>query len=324
MRLSCGIAPSPRAPELAELAEELGYERAWFYDSPALYGDVWIAIARSLDRTRRLGVGTAVLVPSLRHVVTTAAAIGSIEAQAPGRLRVAIGTGFTGRMVLGQRPLSWKRVEAYVVALRGLLRGEEVEADGRTCRLLHPPGFLAERPIATPLVVAANGPRGLDVARRVGDGVMCAGVPPEGARDATLLTFGTVLRPGEDFASPRVVDAIGGAIAAVYHGAFEAAGAAGVDALPGGAGWRAEIERFPEAVRHLHVHEGHCVAPTERDRRHMAPALGATTFTGTPDALCTRLEAFRAAGVSELVYAPMGPDVAGELRAMREALASAL
>ena len=40
MRLSCGFPPSPRAPEHAKLAEELGYERAWFYDSPALYGDV--------------------------------------------------------------------------------------------------------------------------------------------------------------------------------------------------------------------------------------------------------------------------------------------
>ena len=48
MRLSCGIVPGPRAPETAALAEELGYHRAWFYDSPALYGDVWVAIARSL------------------------------------------------------------------------------------------------------------------------------------------------------------------------------------------------------------------------------------------------------------------------------------
>jgi len=320
MQLSCGIAPSPRAPELAALAEELGYARAWLYDSPALYGDVWVAIARSLDRTRRIGVGTAVLVPSLRHVVTTAAAIGSIEAQAPGRLRVAIGTGFTGRMVLGERPLSWKRVEAYVATLRGLLRGDAVEVGGRTCQLLHPPGFLAERPIATPLVVAANGPKGLAVAERVGDGVMCAGVLPEGARDATFLTFGTVLQPGEGFDSPRVLEAIGGAIAAVYHGAYEAGGAAGVDALPGGADWREEIERFPEAERHLRVHEGHCVTPNERDRRHMAPALGATTFAGTPDELRARRDALREAGVTELVYAPMGPDVAGELRAMREAL----
>src|SRR5262249_62259369 len=96
MRLSCGIVPGPKAPEIAALAEQLGYHRAWFYDSPALYGDVWIAIARALDRTERIGVGTAVLVPSLRHVGTTAAAIGSIEAQAPGPPAGAVGPGVTG------------------------------------------------------------------------------------------------------------------------------------------------------------------------------------------------------------------------------------
>src|SRR5437867_12504201 len=96
MRLSCGIVPAPNAPEIAALAEELGYHRAWFYDSPALYGDVWIAIARPLDRTERIGLGTAVLVPSLRHAVTTAAATGPIEAQAPGRLAVALRTARSG------------------------------------------------------------------------------------------------------------------------------------------------------------------------------------------------------------------------------------
>lgn len=319
MRLSCGLPPSTRAPELAVEAERLGYERVWFYDSPALYGDVWVAIARTLDRASRIGVGTAVLVPSLRHVVTTAAAIGSIEAQAPGRLVVALGTGFTGRMVLGQRALSWKQVERYVLDLRALLRGDEVQIDGHSCKLIHPEGFLAKRPIETPLVIAANGPKGARVAARVADGVMCAGVVPEGVRDARYLAFGTVLRDGESFASPRVQDAIGGAIAVIYHGTWEATGE-GVDALPGGAAWRAEIERLPAASRHLSVHEGHCVHANEIDRRHMSPDLGGATFSGPPEALRDRVAALEAQGVSELVYAPMGSDVPGELRAMREAL----
>jgi 5,10-methylenetetrahydromethanopterin reductase len=319
MRLSCGLAPSPRAPEHAALAEALGYERAWFYDSPALYGDVWVAIARTLDRCPRIGVGTAVLVPSLRHVVTTAAAIGTIEAQAPGRLVVAIGTGYTGRRVLGQPPLSWREVEAHVHALRGLLRGDEVSVDGRPCQLIHPDGFIARRPIATPIVLAANGPKGLALARKIADGAMCAGVVPAGARDIRYLAFGTAMEPFETFASPRVQDAIGGAIAVVYHGVYEASGA-GVDALPGGAAWRAEIERLPAASRHLRLHEGHCVAPSPIDQRHLAPELAGTTFSGTREVLRERAAALERQGVTELIYAPMGPDVPRELRAMREAL----
>ncbi len=321
MRLSCGIVPAPNAPEIAELAEKLGYHRAWFYDSPALYGDVWVAIARALDRTERIGVGTAVLVPSLRHVVATAAAIGSIEAQAPGRLAVAIGSGFTGRAMFGKPAMSLASLREYVVALRALLRGEEAVVDGAVCKLMSPDGVIAKRPIDTPLIIAVGGPRALANASDIADGIMCAGVITPGVRDGYLLSFGTVLRDGETFDSPRVLDAIGPAIAVIYHGSYQAGGAAAVEQLPGGAGWRAEIERFPEAVRHLYVHEGHIYELTERDRRHLAPALGATTFTGTPAQLRDRAAAYEAQGIAEIVYAPIGPDVPGELRAMREALA---
>jgi len=320
VKLSCGITPGPRAPELTALAEELGYHRAWFYDSPALYGDVWMAIARSLDRTSRIGVGTAVLVPSLRHVVTTAAAIGSVEAQAPGRLVVALGTGFTGRAMFGKPAIAWAEMRDYVLALRALLRGEEAVVDGAVCKLMSPDGLIAKRPITTPIVLGVGGPRSLAIAREIAEGVMCAGVIVEGARDAQLLSFGTVLREGETLESPRVLDAIGPAIAVIYHGAYQAGGAEAVDQLPGGAAWRAEVEQFPEASRHVYVHEGHIWELTDRDRRHLHPALGATTFTGTPDELRERAAAYAAQGISELVYAPMGPDVPGELRAMREAL----
>jgi 5,10-methylenetetrahydromethanopterin reductase len=320
VRLSCGFPPSAQAPELAALAERLGYERVWFYDSPALYGDVFVALARAADATRKIGLGTAVLVPSLRHVVATAAAIGSIEELAPGRLVVALGTGFTGRMVMGQRPLSWKFVTEYVKQLRALLAGEEVQVEGRTCKLIHPDGLLAKRPITTPLVIAANGARGVEIAKALGSGVMCAGVVPEGARDARYLAFGTALDPGESFESPRVLAAIGGAISVVYHGTYEAAGAA-VDNLAGGKGWREEIERFPEGSRHLHVHEGHCVEANAIDRRHMSPLLAGVTFTGSPAELRQRAAGLASQGVSEIVYAPMGPDLPRELRAMKAALA---
>jgi 5,10-methylenetetrahydromethanopterin reductase len=185
---------------------------------------------------------------------------------------------------------------------------------------MSPDGVIAKRPIETPLIVAASGPRALAIANEIADGVMCAGVITPGVRDAYLLSFGTVLREGETFASPRVLDAIGPAIAVIYHGSYQAGGAAAVDQLPGGAAWRAEIERFPEAVRHLHVHEGHIYELTDRDRRHIAPALGATTFTGTAQELRDRAAAYEAQGIAEIVYAPIGPDVPGELRAMREAL----
>ena len=156
MRLSCALVPTPRVPEQAALAERLGYERVWLADSPALYGDVWIAVAEAARATERIGLGTSVLIPSLRHVLATAAAIAHVEAIAPGRLRVAFGTGFTGRRMLGQKPLSLVTLGRYVRQLRGLLAGEEVEVDGGVCRLMHPAGATAPRPLATPIWIDSH------------------------------------------------------------------------------------------------------------------------------------------------------------------------
>ena len=320
MRLSCALVPSPRVPEQAVLAESLGYERVWLADSPALYGDVWIAVAEAARATRRIGLGTSVLIPSLRHVLATAAAIAHVEAIAPGRLRVALGTGFTGRRMLGKKALPLRTLESYVRQLRALLAGDEVEVDGAPCRLLHPKGITAPLPLRTPLWIAASGAKGLELAQRLGDGMICAGVVPAGAKDAALLAMGTALREGETLASPAVLERIGPAIAVVWHGTYEAAGA-GVDNLPGGKGWRAEVERFPERSRHLHVHEGHLVELTERDRRNLAPELAGATFSGTPAQLRERTAGLAAQGVAEIVYWPMSDDIAGELERMRAAIA---
>jgi 5,10-methylenetetrahydromethanopterin reductase len=319
MRLSCALVPSPRVPEQAALAEKLGYERVWLADSPALYGDVWIAVAEAARATRRIGLGTSVLIPSLRHVVATAAAIAHVEALAPGRLRVAFGTGFTGRRMLGQKALPLAKLEAYVRQLRALLAGEEVEVDGGVCRLLHPKGVTAPLPLRTPIWIAASGAKALALAQRIGDGVICAGVAPAGVKDAAMLAMGTVLQGGETLASASVLERVGPALAVVWHGTYEAAGA-GVDNLPGGKGWRAEVERFPAASRHLYVHEGHLVGLTERDRRNLAPELAGMTFSGTPAQLRERAAALEAQGVAEVVYWPMG-DVAAELERMRAAFA---
>src|SRR5262245_19890750 len=105
-KISCGFPPRRDAPELARRAEELGYARVWLYDSPALYGDVWIGLARIAEATQRIGLATGVAVASLRNVMVTASAIATLEELAPGRLVCALGTGFTARRALGQAPMS--------------------------------------------------------------------------------------------------------------------------------------------------------------------------------------------------------------------------
>ena len=184
MDISCAFATSSSTPAHVELAESLGYRRAWLYDSPALHPDVWMILTRCAERTSRIGLGPGVLVPSLRHPMVNAAAIAELVGQAPGRVAVAVGSGFTGRYALGQRPLPWRQVADYVRCLKALLAGETVEWDGAKIRMMQPSGYGAQRPVDVPILIGADGPKGLAVAAELGDGVFSAAVPQPDAVQA--------------------------------------------------------------------------------------------------------------------------------------------
>jgi 5,10-methylenetetrahydromethanopterin reductase len=326
MDISCAFATSSDTPAHVELAESLGYKRAWLYDSPALQSDVWMILTRCAERTSRIGLGPGVLVPSLRHPMVNAAAIAELVDQAPGRVAVAIGSGFTGRFALGKRPLPWRQVADYVRCLKTLLAGETAEWDGEKIRMMHGPGFGAGRPVDVPILIGADGPKGLAVAAELGDGVFSAAVPQPDAVNAAdwraLLSFGTVLDDGEDLTSARVADAAGPGAVVMYHSMYERGGAAAVDAVPGGRGWREAVEAHPENERHLAIHEGHLVKANPRDEPYVAeliPLVSAGALTGTAAQVAARVGDFAAAGVTEVVYQPAGSDIARELRAFASA-----
>jgi 5,10-methylenetetrahydromethanopterin reductase len=321
MDLSCAFMTSVDTPDHVVEAERLGYRRAWVYDSPAIASDMWMVLALAATRTSTIGLGPAVLVPSLRHAMTNAAATATLAHLAPGRVSVAVGAGFTGRYTLGQRPLKWPDVEDYVIALRGLLRGDTVEWDGAPIRMLHTDGFIADRPVDVPIYIGADGPKGTAVAERVGDGIFAAVIPNPSAagRPHALLQYGTVIDQGEDVRSDRVLEAAGHALAVVFHALYERRGPDAVRRLPGGARWVAAVEAVPLRVRHLATHEGHLVRLTDLDRDAViegADLLPSISFSGTPEQLREKAAAIAAAGVTELVYQPAGPDIAGELARM--------
>jgi 5,10-methylenetetrahydromethanopterin reductase len=326
MDISCAFATSSDTPAHVELAESLGYRRAWLYDSPALYPDVWMILTRCAERTSRIGLGPGVLVPSLRHPMVNAAAIAELVDQAPDRVAVAIGSGFTGRFSLGKRPMPWRQVAEYVRCLKTLLAGETAEWDGARIRMMHPSGYGAKRPISVPILIGADGPKGLAVAAELGDGVFSAAVPQPDAVNAAdwraLLSFGSVLDEGEELTSARVVDALAPAAVVMYHAVYERGGAAAVDGLPGGPGWRAAVEAYPENERHLAIHEGHLVKANPRDQPYVAdliPMASAGALTGTAEQVAARVRDLAAAGVTEVAYQPAGSDIERELRAFASA-----
>jgi 5,10-methylenetetrahydromethanopterin reductase len=286
-----------------------------------------MAVGRVAAATSTVGVGTAVAVPSLRHVMVTASAIATVEELSPGRLVAAFGTGYTARMAMGQPGMRWADLATYVRQLAGLLRGEVVEVEGKPCRLISSPGFGPPRPIDVPLAVAPMGPKGFAVARELGVGILTVSsrLPDPDWPFCACLAWGTVLDDGEDHTSARVRAAAGPWYATDVHALWEMRPDA-LDSVPGGAEWRARLERdVPAAGRHLAVHEGHAAAVSDRDQGLLdvaGPALTAHAWTGDRAHVRARLETAAAAGVTEVIYAPAGPDIARELEAFASACAA--
>ena len=316
MDISCVFPPTPKTPQYIVLAEQLGYKRAWAFDTPALQLDVWMTLARAAERTTRIELGPAAIIPSLRHVMTTAAAITTLYDLAPGRVNVVLGSGFTGRLAMGQRPLSWGLVTQYARQLRALLAGEIVEIDGSATKMLHGAGQAPARPIKVPILLAASGPKGLAAAREVADGVITP-EPTSGFDWSILALFGTVLDPGESPDASRVINAAGPGAVLLYHAAFERASSQ-IDSatLPHADRWWEAVQAIPEQERHLRMHEGHLTYLNELDARVVTGELIMShTFTGEADDLRMRLARLTEIGVTEVAFHPGGPDIERELTA---------
>jgi 5,10-methylenetetrahydromethanopterin reductase len=312
LELACGLPPGPEFANLAVLAEELGYRRVWIFDSAPLWEDLFVHLALAATRTSRIGLSTAVLIPSQRSVMNMASSLATIARLSGGRLRACFGTGYTAQMTIGQKAMPLDDLFAYVRTLQQLLAGETAPVDGKAARMLHWSGMTADRPIDVPLWLSVMGPRGNERAAEVAAGTIG---PPHPTLPTATLPSGTLLDPGEERDSARVRAAIGPWRVVNWHGAYAARGAAGVDAMPGGAQWRTTLEVLaPENERHLLTFEGHCTHLTERDEP-LLEHIDATTAVGDAAALDAHLDRLARAGFAEVIYTPCGPDVARELRA---------
>ncbi|PVZ13256.1 LLM class flavin-dependent oxidoreductase [Actinomycetospora cinnamomea] len=325
MEVSCAFPTTLHSPDDIALAERLGYDRAWVYDTPQQSPDVWMTLALAAERTERIGLGPGVLIPSLRHPMVNAAATATLAALAPGRTAVAFGTGFTGRRAMGYRAIPWSFMASYLRAYRGLLRGEVVEWEGARMQMLHPDGHAPARPVDVPVLVGALGPKGDAVARELGDGLFVTLQMPDFApehRWVPYLAWGTVLDEGEAADSEHARLAAGPGWALAYHGAYEFGGADAVRDLPAGDAWMDAVEKAPPEERHLAVHDRHCVALNDADQAAWDAGghqmLRDATLSGTTDELRRRLDELGEQGVTEIVFQPCGPDTERELERFLE------
>lgn len=167
--------------------EEMGFAHAWTYDHLVWGGlpeSSWVGsvptLAAASAVTSTIGLGTLVASPNFRHPYAFFRDVQAIEDVSEGRFLLGLGTGGdVDSGVLGVERMSLKdrvdRFQEFVDTLRALRDGDHVTREGRwfsTADARTLPGLRR-----TPFLVAANGPRSLRYAARVGDGWITLGPP---------------------------------------------------------------------------------------------------------------------------------------------------
>jgi 5,10-methylenetetrahydromethanopterin reductase len=158
--------PLPRLVKLIQEVEAAGFDGVGILDSQLICRDTFVTLALAASQTSRLNLFPAVTNPFGRHASVLAGAVQSVEELAPGRLKCVIGTGYTAASTIGRKPATLAEMRECITTVRSLLAGETVGFQGTPGRLQ----FAAGRPIS--VLMSASGPRAIELAAEVADGVM--------------------------------------------------------------------------------------------------------------------------------------------------------
>ncbi len=159
---------------MAKLAEDAGFNNIWITDH---YNnrDVWSTLAVLSMMTNRIKLGTGVTNPYTRNVAITASSIASINELSGGRAILGIGPGdkatFDKMGIEWDKPLT--RVKEAVLAIRALLAREQVNQAGfKGAQMAFGAGKI-------PIYIGAQGPKMLELAGGIADGVLINASHPD-------------------------------------------------------------------------------------------------------------------------------------------------
>jgi probable F420-dependent oxidoreductase len=173
---------------LTRQAEAAGFEYGWIFDSHVLWMEPYPLLTLMAENTKRMRLGTCVTNPATRDLTVTASLFATLNLISGGRMELGIGRGDSSRRVMGKKPVSWSQLEQAVKEFRDLTSGKEVTHDGQPTRLTW-------AKIPPRVWIAGYGPKVLNMAGRVADGIIlqfadpdlidwCLGFVREGARAA--------------------------------------------------------------------------------------------------------------------------------------------
>jgi probable F420-dependent oxidoreductase len=110
--------------------------------------------------------------PAVRDITVTSSLFATLNLISGGRMQLGIGRGDSSRRVLGKKPVTSDRLEESVQLFRKLTAGENVEYEGRAAQLSWATG-------APPVWIAGYGPKVLQLAGRIADGVILQFADPD-------------------------------------------------------------------------------------------------------------------------------------------------
>ncbi len=342
-----GVAFTSRVGDydLVALAESLGFDQAWFFDSQMIYSDVYATMAVAARETRRIRLATGVAVPTTRMAPVIAHSIATVAQLAPGRVELGVGNGNTARLTMGLAPVSLGRMKREIRVIQALLRGEavehECEGERHLIQLLHRDQGFIHLDHSIPLTLSAFGaktlaycgaecdahltwnatPGMLTEARRViAEGARGAGRDVAAIHSKAIYPL-AVLRPGESAGSARVLKSLGPFITNLLHVMCEW----DENLLPGDASindvvarYRAYEATLPAERRHLVLHEGHLVYTRPDEEAFVTPEVAkVAAMIGEPDEIIENIRQLERSGLSHFAF-QVTDDPVGQMRTFAE------
>ncbi|MHB8384808.1 MAG: LLM class flavin-dependent oxidoreductase [Candidatus Binataceae bacterium] len=158
----------------AKLAEDLGFG-AWWVPEDYFYRGAFSLAAAAAAATSRIKIGIGVLNPYTRHPALTAMEFGALDEISEGRAILGLGAGLKdwieGRLRIPYtRPTTAMREAIDIV--RAMFRGETVSYQGRVFNTDGVKFNFAPRRSEIPIHLGVLGPRNLELAGEVADGVL--------------------------------------------------------------------------------------------------------------------------------------------------------
>ncbi|MGH3439386.1 MAG: LLM class flavin-dependent oxidoreductase [Sciscionella sp.] len=187
--------PLPELTDFVRRCEQAGFHGVGIHDHHHIGRDVYIALALAASNTDRVLLYPATTNAMTRHPLVLAALVQSLSEIAPERVMLTLAPGFLSVEKAGSPRATREHLAGVVTAIRRLLAGEEVELGQR-----RQPVSLRNVPAVAPRVmVLASGPKLLELAGEVADGVlMMVGLDPGSVAAARKHLHAGAARAGRD------------------------------------------------------------------------------------------------------------------------------